>query len=485
MEHLAVELLSQIIKNCDHESLLNLRSTSRSLREVITPMVFEHIYIGFRPRHIQYLAEIADSPLTQHVRHLTVDTEILPSFCLDTWGEAVKDTIENRTLEAKSNESLQVEGIEIPEDIRRRVRGAEEFDAPTLLELIYPRGTLAEAWRRVKDLSRPQRIWHRSEYPELLQHALIMLESLVRVDLIDPRGMIWQNEWALHANKRPIPDALTACSPWKGTLIDPGIYYHGLTDTWNCEERQPSEEHFNSSYPVWLMCRALSSRPGYKRAKPISAFNIDVGHHESLLKVYIELTKFRGKRPSESAWSFALRDLFGFFGGLTHLSISATAPQFGHARSIREEWFRGLQQAKNLRSLTLNFGDEGPIIWGDLLDSLTESPWPPLEQLRLSGLINPSALLTLVRMSAKHLRRMELLDARMLRSTLQGPDERWDDLFEQLQPALQLKEAYVRRLRFESNQPTVTFFDPRLQQASEVNRQVEGYLTRQTTELPR
>ena len=434
--------------------------------------------LAFQPHHIECLGQISASHLAKHVRHLTVNTEILPALKREMWSEAVLSTVTDHILGLTEPGIHEVRDLQIPEVVKERILEHEELDgnAPDLLALIFSNDELEDGWEIFRFFARPQKQWDVSEYPEMLRNAIKQLRNLRRVDLVDPRGTRWHNSQA-QLNKRPFSDALASCSPWKGTLIDPDDYYHVLVENWNLAGDALGFEHSNSAYPVYLLATALTLRHREIGVTPITELNMDVGHHVPLATVLEDTTSL--SNADELLEDVIQREAFGFFDCLSSVSLSAASPQFDQGEEVWEELVDGLRKARNLRSMTLDLRQESAFILDDtLLCVLKKSPWPQLGHLHCSGLITPFGLVKLATVNAKSLRRLELVEVELI------DPERWDDVLEKLRSALQLDHARVSRLVFGDGQASVMFFDAKSGEKSPLTRRVEQYLIGSVDDLP-
>jgi hypothetical protein len=105
MEDLPAELLSQITALRDQNALLRLRGVNKYLNDVVTPLAFECVYVGWILKHFQHLESLANSSVAKHVRCLTINTEILPFLHKKRWMESVRSTMCNT-----------IESLRIPEE---------------------------------------------------------------------------------------------------------------------------------------------------------------------------------------------------------------------------------------------------------------------------------------------------------------------------------------------------------------------------------
>ena len=75
---LSPELLCCIAAACDRPSLLQLRLVSRMFRDLLSPTIFQQIWIGFNMADLHSFDNIASSQFAKHVRKLTFNAEVLP-----------------------------------------------------------------------------------------------------------------------------------------------------------------------------------------------------------------------------------------------------------------------------------------------------------------------------------------------------------------------------------------------------------------------
>jgi hypothetical protein len=85
MDRLPTELLCQITKQCSHNTLVRLRAINKRLTDILTPLAFDHIYIGWTKKHFDYLKRVAGSRLAKYVHLLTINTEVRPLLSEDEW----------------------------------------------------------------------------------------------------------------------------------------------------------------------------------------------------------------------------------------------------------------------------------------------------------------------------------------------------------------------------------------------------------------
>ena len=168
MEQLPAELLSQIAVFCDKSSRFELSKTNLSLRNVVAPLIFEHVNTGFLPEHIERLADLAASPAAKHVRSLTANTETLPSIDKPLWEYFVMHTL-----------------CETREPFMERFYDGfpEEHETHDVLVSELSEEKLHNSWQNFTESAQAQQMCHRTGHVALLQRALQILKNLQSVIL--------------------------------------------------------------------------------------------------------------------------------------------------------------------------------------------------------------------------------------------------------------------------------------------------------------
>lgn len=92
MDQFPVELLIEIARSTDRRELFRLREVNRDICDVITPLLFKVVPIGWIPKHLDHLERLANSPVAKYVRCLRINTEVLPqlSWKIGCWLFAIR-----------------------------------------------------------------------------------------------------------------------------------------------------------------------------------------------------------------------------------------------------------------------------------------------------------------------------------------------------------------------------------------------------------
>ncbi|KAI5364988.1 hypothetical protein Slin15195_G045260 [Septoria linicola] len=89
MDQLPVELLAHIAEDCDHKSQKQLRSTTKALHDLATPLVFDQIYVATFKHSVVKLKKLASSHLAKYVHKLTFFSDTLPKYSKAQWQRSI------------------------------------------------------------------------------------------------------------------------------------------------------------------------------------------------------------------------------------------------------------------------------------------------------------------------------------------------------------------------------------------------------------
>lgn len=482
MDQLPVELLAHIARLIGHKESFRLREVSRYICDVVTPLLFEVISIGWIPEHLDHLKRLANSPVAKHVRGLRINTEVLPLLSWKNWLLAIRDTM------------VEEHASSIP---REWLYSAIHLDEEDLERIVFTKHTelqVSLAYAAFVELN----ISQHDEGPRMgdrLGSALEKFVHLRRLELHDQRGIVYGDEDEFEQ------DALALCSPWKASLINPDAYYRSLVDDYSDLEdgAEPGPHVLSSVRALRCIMRSLASNAKYRTRNAVPGIEnlvFTIGHHIPISDWYflgesesdVNDMCFKYEKPP---WT--MRIFCSLFQHLTCITLRLWTEQFDKYEEVCLEIAHGLSHAVNLRQLELdNRVSECFELFDQIADLEGECPWPRLEQLKLTGKAISKSLAKIVCMSNESLRVLTLEDI-----AIYGVEEfltgaRWDDFFESIQPSLQLKSASVSHLHDESRRwPRESFewqgvfFARSGKRKSDVQLAVEDFLVNSVTELSR
>lgn len=85
----------EVLTHSDRTSSFRLRGVNKSFHHLLTPFLFESVYVGWVPSHFKHLECLSNSAVAKHVHCVAINTEILPVLNKRDWLQAVRDTICN------------------------------------------------------------------------------------------------------------------------------------------------------------------------------------------------------------------------------------------------------------------------------------------------------------------------------------------------------------------------------------------------------
>jgi hypothetical protein len=332
MDQLPPELLSHIAALVDYNAKLKFCSVNRHLRAVVSPLAFEHIYVGWNLDHVQHILNLSASSLAKHVRHVTVNTEILPRLTHWRWIEYLFFTEVHDGNQAGAAENMSHDMIYYR------------------LLSVYSKDKLEVAWKKFQNIALNQQLWGNKVGPRL-GRSLQSLPKLEHLEFIDKRG-IRINE------PGSIREPLVQCSPWKNVLLDPFKYYDFLIWDWKYGNL-PEEKEADVSSAFALHHVADWNRAnwpsGYTSITCVKELTIEFGHHIPVSRVFettsCESCDSCGGRTPKSA---AFKSVFKSFPNLVRVNIKVGGNQLQHEEAVCKEIVSGLSKATNLRHLTID-----------------------------------------------------------------------------------------------------------------------------------
>lgn len=471
MEHLPAELLNEIVTRCERETLFRLRGVDKRFSDLVTPIAFEHIYIGWMKKHFESFERLAQSPVGRHIRCLTINTEILPMLNGDAWLDQLRLTM----ISARVFRRIPDHWVE------------DDLDEIALWQIItttYSKDRVKANREKFIRLAMNQQ----QDSPvmcRMLINAINGAVNLRHLELIDRRGIYNEGK-----NRKERSSGLLAkCSPWRDVLIDPDSYYGVMRDKWEVEEQRPGLENVSSAYALHYLAESLALAPTQNQSRSPSAINelsVVLGHHipigDVMSRTFCRLCELcREGITSVEFWNA----MHTMFRTLTRVNVQMVDRPLHENRAVCRELFKGLVGASNLRHLELDDRQTGSHDFFETIANInSERPWPILEHLSVSAeLMTTEQMSKLLAMCAKSLCTLEIKDVSLI-----NPDEskapRWDDFFENIQPTLNLQSANIRHLYYSPGIWKGLFFhkaDPK----SEMNKAVESFLTKRIAELPR
>ena len=257
MDQLPAELLCQITVLCDEYTLFRLRSVSKQVRDVVTPLAFEHMRVGWMKEHLEYLESLATSPLAKHVRRLTVNTEMLPRFDDSEWTEYLRLTTEHEDNGLYRN---------------------REDESET--KFFCSQRNLIIDWDRYHTIATHQPTYS-SFCGDKLLSALGRLVKVQSLELIDGRN-------AQMDEGRPACPRLASCSPWNKTSLKRDDYSALLRERWNEERERPGKADMSSAWTLRNIADAFAARRSDEKRDfvgPVKELKIHTGHHIPVSKV--------------------------------------------------------------------------------------------------------------------------------------------------------------------------------------------------------
>ena len=314
---------------------------------------------------------------------------------------------------------------------------------------------------------------------QILAQALRTCHNVQRLGLVDNHGVFEKDADYDQRFDSPI----AACSPWKGILIDPKVYYCYLESKWHGERIIQAYE-VCSAYALHYIVHALALQPEQRhlqRSALLKELTMTIGHHVPVSTI---MTKpwvlscgiCTNHHPS------TVGSMYDIFKKLTRVNLRMRDNQFHKGREVCREIATGLSYATSLKYLELDTrGVECPFFYEEIATLNIKRPWPVLEHLRFSGTIVTEELLQILNLCCDSLRELEIEGVLLLKPDSSGA--RWDDFFEAMQPGLSLQTANVRILHDQARRFEGILF-PREDAKSAVNLAVEAFLTKRIDKLP-
>lgn len=468
MDQLPVELVVEIGRLIGRKGSFRLRRVNRYLCDVFTPLLFETIYIGWMPQHLEHLERLAKSPTVKHIRCLCINIEVLPQLHWRDWLWALRDTIEESS---RSDPDERFYMFELIQEIVYRK---------------YTKSEVAVAYKAFKTLSVIQHD-QSSRMGEILGSAFESLANLKRLELHDRRGVFCARKGE---NQE---DTLATCSPWKDSLVKPEHYYGRLLHRWLSESYPPGNGNLSSTQALRFTMPLMASATDCTDFTPlvsVEALTFDVGHHIPVSGwSFHKDPELNGieVRCAPAQFTRKIRGLCNMFKSLTRVQLHMRSEQFHKSKEVCREIAYGLSHATNLRRLELNNSGSYCQRFFDELAALdVHRPWPVLDHLQITGHTCAKSLKKIVCMNADSLRVLVLIDVALCSAA------RWDDFFESIQPVLQLRKANVRQLQDDTRRWPLrdlrwrcTFFAGSKKSKSVMHLAVEDFLSKQRNELPR
>ena len=462
MDELPPELLSHIAALCDYNTKLQFCSVNRYLRDVLCPLVFEHIYVGWNRDHMEHIVMLSRSTLAKHVRRVTVNTEILPPLRKRQWIE--------RLYYAEAHQG----------NLAGRGEGLMLYDCYDLLLPLYSKDVLEADWKDFQNVAVNQQIF--GHYiGALLGTALKSLPNVEHLEFIDKRGIGVNQPGSLR-------DRLALCSPWKDRLLDPFKFYDMLMSELENGDLE-EEEDVSSAFALHHVAdwdRILRANSRTTNICIANELTIEFGHHIPVSKVFEDTNcedceSCRERTPKSAVFESVFRTL----SKLKRVNIKASENQLQHKEAVCKEITSGLSKVTNLRHLTIDNRHTDCDFLGAFRGC--NPVWPRLRRLRLSGVTSREHLLDFLSSTAESLRKLELVEMQLSEESGIAINQRprWDDCLEKAGQILHLERACVRSLYYHGSKNYTIFFVETARSISEMNMTVERFLTGRADVLPR
>ena len=171
----------------------------------MTRLVFGHVYVGWNMNHMHQLKHLSTSSVSEHVRCMTVNIEVLPPLGKRRYMECLYQT--------EVNERNPNAWAENPHP-------AHIYDC---MLSVFSNNVLETDWKEFQNIVVNQQLWGH-HIGELLAKVLQSLSKLEHLQFIDTRG-IHVDELGYVIGSRhsddPVSDPLTLYSPWKTCYLLP------------------------------------------------------------------------------------------------------------------------------------------------------------------------------------------------------------------------------------------------------------------------
>ncbi|KAK4508381.1 hypothetical protein PRZ48_002119 [Zasmidium cellare] len=440
MERLPEELIVQICEFCDHASLKNARLVDSRWNAASTPATFEHFYMGVFGSGVEKLGNLAESPLSKHVKTFTIYSEVLPNWSKTAWQKAID-------FRPPFSQWLPPVKVEVARELAtlnwaqfssqqslREYNLAEKYES--LPRHSFNDDDLERGFSRYQECVRDQANWRKQVRYLAFKEYFARLPNLIeaRVECTTP--------FVGRTNQWPVWRALR-----RHILVGPDDWMYST-------DFQDENYSYLSGHAAMSLLEAVAYRASFSGTKQLTSLYVHSSHvapyHDLMEEAFGRFQWFAPRNSYIHQLQEAFRHLTRIYLHVPHATISDRL----EPGAVAKETMTFLRQARQVQSLDLRYGDDELSPDDDasqlevlFLDGSENVLWPDIKHLALATNIPAEILVGFLRNHSKTLESLELRDM-LVRNV--------DLALAQIPKVVELRHVYVEQLWDDNAEDTGT-----------------------------